>query len=136
MRNIRWVLVALASFVALNVSWYGLQGIRILLGYEAVGPTPYTVTFVSVLLLWLMTVQVVAGWIVARIARSHRVLHGVLVGVGTMVIYETAANISGLREPLDWLSIAAHVVKILGGAVGGWFAERQHAPTPVQVNAV
>jgi putative membrane protein (TIGR04086 family) len=122
MRNVRWVFIAVASFIGLNVSWYGLQGIRILLGYDPAAPTPQTLTFVT--LLWLGSVMALAGWVVARTARAHRVLHGLLVGVGTMLIYEIVSTLQGLREPVGWLWLAAHVVKILGGAVGGWFAER------------
>lgn len=136
MRNIRWVFVALASFIALNVSWYGLQGIRILLGYDPVAPSPTTVTFVSVFLLWLTTVLAVAGWIVARTARSHRVLHGLLVGVGTVLIYEIVTTVNGLREPVGSLYIVAHAVKILGGAMGGWFAARRHSASAVRMAPV
>ena len=127
MRNVRWVFIALASFVSLNVCWYGLQGIRSLLGYDPGAPTPYTVTFVTAFLFELTTVLAVAGWLVARTARAHRVLHGLLVGVGTVLIYELVTTIQGLRTPVDWLYIAAHVVKIFGGAVGGWFADRRHS---------
>ena len=136
MPNIRWVLIALGSFIGLNVCWYGLQGLRILLGYDPVAPTPYTLPFVTAFLLELTTVMAVTGWVVARTAPAHRVLHGLLVGVGAVLIYEIVTTVQGLRAPIDWLYIGAHAVKIFGGAMGGWFAERRRSATAVRTAVV
>ena len=57
---------------------------------------------------------------VGRGVDSHLVLHGILVGVVATLLYVGLTR--GRREPPSYL--VAHVLKIIGGAAGGFFAER------------
>jgi hypothetical protein len=61
-----------------------------------------------------------ALWVGRRVD-SLLVLHGILVGVVATVLY--VALTRGRPEPPAYL--VAHVLKILGGAAGGFFAERR-----------
>ena len=61
----------------------------------------------------------------ARRARSRFVLHGLLVGVVAALIYVGLTR--GQPEPLAY--IVAHVLKLLGGACGGYAASRRQVPT-------
>src|SRR5262249_19064544 len=61
-----------------------------------------------------------ALWACRRV-ESRFVLHGVLVGVVAALFYIT---LTGFRpEPLAY--VIAHVLKLAGGAVGGWAVQRR-----------
>ncbi len=61
-----------------------------------------------------------ALWVGRRVD-SYLVLHGILVGVVATLLYVGLTR--GRPEPTAYL--VAHVLKILGGAAGGFFAERR-----------
>ena len=61
-----------------------------------------------------------ALWVGRRVD-SRLVLHGTLVGVVATLLYVGLTR--GRAEPPAYL--VAHVLKILGGATGGFFAERR-----------
>ena len=61
--------------------------------------------------------------LVARKALQRRVLHGTLVGEVAMLIYLGMSF--GRPEPLAYL--VAHVLKVLGGAAGGFVTMRRGA---------
>lgn len=61
------------------------------------------------------------GLWVGRGIDSRQVLHGILVGAVATLLYVCLTL--GRPEPLAYL--LAHVLKILGGAAGGFVAERQ-----------
>jgi len=64
-----------------------------------------------------------AMWVGRRID-SQFMLHGILVGIIATLLY--VALTLGRPEPLAYL--AAHGLKVIGGAAGGFVAGRQHAP--------
>lgn len=67
------------------------------------------------------------GFWVARKAPQQRVLHGCLVGFAGIVIY---LGISfGQPEPVAYL--IAHILKLAGGAAGGFIAQKQKAADAV-----
>lgn len=59
-------------------------------------------------------------WVASK-APQHRLLHGTLVGVIAMLIY--IGMTLGRPEPSAYL--AAHALKFLGGAAGGFIAARR-----------
>jgi putative membrane protein (TIGR04086 family) len=63
------------------------------------------------------------GLWIARKASRRRVLHGAFVGVVAILIYVGMSL--GQREPIVY--IIAHVLKVLGGAAGGFVAFRHAA---------
>jgi len=67
----------------------------------------------------LLTCFLFAWWVGGRI-ESRFVLHGVLVGVVAALIY--VALTRARPEPLAY--VVAHVLKLVGGAVGGLLAGR------------
>jgi hypothetical protein len=77
---------------------------------------------VFVMVTWLMT---------RRLARP--VLHGALMGAAAAAIY-TLLAVAGryfqpTAPPTPFIYYVAHALKILGGATGGWLAQRSEAPT-------
>ncbi|SRR5579871_557668 len=70
----------------------------------------------------LITCFLAAWWICRRI-ESRFVLHGTLVGVVAALIY--IALTRAQPEPLAY--IIAHVLKLAGGALGGFVAQRRRA---------
>jgi len=69
-----------------------------------------------------------ALWVCRRI-ESHFVLHGTLVGVVAALIY--LALTRAQPEPLAY--ILAHVLKLPGGACGGFVAQRRRLAAPPQL---
>jgi putative membrane protein (TIGR04086 family) len=61
------------------------------------------------------------GLWIARKTEQRRLLHGTLVGVVATVIY--VAMTLGRPEPVAYLF--AHVLKLLGGALGGYVAAKR-----------
>ena len=65
-----------------------------------------------------------ALWVGRRI-ESRFILHGALVGAVAALIY--VALTRGQPEPFAY--IVAHALKLVGGACGGFVAQRRHLPT-------
>jgi hypothetical protein len=79
----------------------------------------------------------VAWWLGRRLARP--VLHGALMGAFAAALY-TALYLAGqvfdpTVPPMPLLYYLAHVMKLAGGALGGWLAQRSTAAagTPARV---
>ena len=68
-----------------------------------------------------------ALWVCRRI-ESRFILQGTLVGVVAALLY--IALTRAQPEPVAYLM--AHALKLLGGACGGWVAERRRSPSPPQ----
>ena len=65
-----------------------------------------------------------ALWVGRRL-ESGFVLHGVLVGVVATLLYIGLTR----ARPEPFAYVLAHMLKILGGAAGGFVAERRRAET-------
>lgn len=68
-----------------------------------------------------------ALWVCRR-TESHFILQGTLVGVVAALIYVGLTRAQ--PEPLAY--ILAHVLKLAGGACGGFVAQRRRSPPPPQ----
>src|SRR6516164_8546424 len=68
-----------------------------------------------------------ALWVCRRV-ESHFILHGTLVGVVAALIYVGLTRAQ--PEPLAY--IVAHALKLVGGACGGFVAQRRRSPSPAQ----
>ena len=68
-----------------------------------------------------------ALWVGRRI-ESRFILHGTLVGVVAALIY--VALTRGQPEPFAYL--VAHALKLMGGACGGFVAQRRQLPSSAQ----
>jgi putative membrane protein (TIGR04086 family) len=68
-----------------------------------------------------------ALWVCRRI-ESQFVLQGTLVGVVAALIYVALTR----AQPEPFAYIVAHALKLLGGACGGFVAERRRSPFPPQ----
>jgi hypothetical protein len=73
----------------------------------------------------LLMCFVFAIW-VGRGVQSHFVLHGILVGAVATLIYVALTR----AKPEPSAYILAHVLKIVGGAVGGFVAARKKVAVP------
>jgi putative membrane protein (TIGR04086 family) len=68
-----------------------------------------------------------ALWLGRRI-ESRFILHGTLVGVVAVLIYVSLTR----AQPEPFAYIVAHALKLIGGACGGWVAQRRRSPSPAQ----
>ena len=110
--RVHWVRVLLGGFLA-EVSVFAVViPVFLLFGQRAV---PYAALSAS-----LVTCFLFALWVGRRID-SRLVLHGTLVGVVATLLY--VGLTLGRPEPPAYL--VAHVLKIVGGAAGGFCAERR-----------
>jgi putative membrane protein (TIGR04086 family) len=66
-----------------------------------------------------------ALWVCRRIEARY-ILHGTLVGVVAALIYLALTR----AQPEPAAYILAHALKLVGGACGGWAAERRRSPSP------
>jgi putative membrane protein (TIGR04086 family) len=115
MKNLRWGWVLLGGFLAEFAIFVVVIPLSLLAGQESLVYTAPPASFVATFLF--------GAW-VARKAPQRPLLHGVLVGVVSMLIY--VGMTFGRPEPIAY--IIAHVLKVLGGAGGGFFAlKRQTA---------
>jgi len=114
--RIHWVRVLIGGFLAELSVFAVVVPVFLLYGQH---PLLYAAPAAS-----LVTCFLFALWVGRRID-SRFVLHGILVGVVATLLY--VGLTLGRPEPLAYL--AAHVLKILGGAAGGLVAGRQRKPT-------
>jgi putative membrane protein (TIGR04086 family) len=68
-----------------------------------------------------------ALWACRRV-ESHFMLHGTLVGVVAVLMYVGLTR----AQPEPYAYIVAHVLKLAGGACGGFVAQRGRSPSPPQ----
>jgi putative membrane protein (TIGR04086 family) len=68
-----------------------------------------------------------ALWVARRI-ESRFILHGTLVGVVAALIYVGLTR----AQPEPFAYIVAHALKLLGGACGGFFAQRRQSQSRTQ----
>ncbi len=104
MGNIRWGWIALGGLLAEAAVFAIVIPLSLSVVYTA-PPVSFVATFVF-------------GFWVARKARRLQVFHGALVGVVAMVIFLAIT----LFQPQPFAYIVAHVLKVLGGAAGGFLA--------------
>ena len=112
----RIVLAALTAEIALLTILTAIT--RPVIGHQADPPVILIGGFVFMFL--------AASWVAGKV-RARLLLHGVLVGVTSVVFYTVVAPGVTLRYLSDGnvVFIMAHVLKILGGTVGGRLAEQR-----------
>jgi putative membrane protein (TIGR04086 family) len=115
MKNIRWGWIILGGFLAELLVFLLVIPLSFLAGRESLVYTAPPASFVATFALGL--------W-VARKAPQRPLLHGILVGIAAMLIY--ICMTLGRPEPMAYL--VAHVLKVAGGAAGG-FVVLKRAPT-------
>jgi hypothetical protein len=109
MKNIRWGWILLGGFLAELAVFVLVIPLSLLVGRESLLYSAPPASFVAAFAFGL--------WI-ARKAPQRPLLHGTLVGVVAMLIYIGM----GLGKPEPAAYIIAHVLKVLGGAAGGFVA--------------
>jgi len=110
--RIHWVRILIGGFLAEASVFAVVVPVFLLFGQRAVS---YAALSGSLVMCFLF-----ALWVGRRI-ESRLVLHGILVGVVATLLYVGLTR--GRPEPSVYL--VAHALKIVGGAVGGFFAERR-----------
>jgi putative membrane protein (TIGR04086 family) len=110
--RIHWVRVLIGGFLAEASVFAVVVPVFLLFGQHAL---PYAALPASLVNCFLF-----ALWVGRRVD-SRLVLHGTLVGVVATLLY--VGLTLGRPEPSVYL--VAHVLKILGGAAGGFFVERR-----------
>ena len=119
MKKIRWGWILLGGLLAEVAIFFIVIPLYFLAGEESLVYGAPTASFAATFAFGL--------W-VARRAQRRCVLHGALVGVVAMVIT------LGMTLDLSIAYIVAHLLKLLGGAAGGFLALK-HSPANVVSNA-
>ena len=118
--SIRWGRVVLGAFLAELVLVVFVIPIRALGGPES------AVTVVAVAGSFFVFVPV--AWWLFRSAATP-VLHGALMGVAAVLLYTLLTFVGQYfapdSPPIPFIYYVAHVLKVAGGAAGGWFALRR-----------
>ena len=109
MKNIRWGWILLGGFLAELAVFVLVIPLSLLAGQDSLLYSAPPASFAA---------TVVFGIWVARKAPQRPVLHGALVGVAATLIYIGVSL--GRPEPIAY--VIAHVLKVLGGAAGGFVA--------------
>jgi putative membrane protein (TIGR04086 family) len=112
MKNICWGWILLGGFLAELAIFVTVIPLSLMAGQASLvystPPVSFAATFVF-------------GFWVARKASQRRVLPGALVGMVAMLIYVGMSL--GRPEPIAY--VIAHVLKVLGGAAGGFVAMKR-----------
>ena len=118
--SIRWGRVVLGGFLA------ELIPVVFVIPIRALGGPDSAVTVVAVAGSFFVFVPV-AWWLCRSVAKP--VLHGVLMGAAAVLIYTLIGVVGQFfapdAPPIPFIYYVAHVLKIAGGAAGGWFALRR-----------
>ncbi|MGA8221830.1 MAG: hypothetical protein WB780_09280 [Candidatus Acidiferrales bacterium] len=117
--TIRWGRILLGGLLAEIALILAIVPLGLRLGdsflHYAAGPGSFIVCFLGAL------------WVCRRVD-SHFILQGTLVGAVASLIY--VALTRGQPEPFAY--IVAHGLKLVGGACGGFVAQRRRAASPPQ----
>ena len=109
MKHIRWGWILLGGFLAELAVFVMVIPLSLVAGQASLVYSAPPASFVATLLFGL--------WVGTK-APQRPLLHGTLVGVVAMLIYVGMSL--GRPEPIAY--IIAHVLKVLGGAAGGFIA--------------
>jgi putative membrane protein (TIGR04086 family) len=118
MKNIRWGWVFLGGFLAELAIFVAVIPLSLLIGQQSLTYAAPPASFAAALVFGL--------WI-ARRAQRQPILHGTLVGIAAVLIY--IAISLGRPEPIAY--VIAHVLKVVGGAAGGFLASKQRTASAV-----
>ena len=125
--SLRWGRIVLGGFLAELILVVVTMPIQLAGG----GDTPLTAAAVT----GSFVVFVPVAWWLGR-SLPRPIAHGVLMGAFAAAIY-TALALAGRwfvpsAPPTPFIYYVAHVLKLAGGATGGWLAQRSAAPTPAR----
>jgi hypothetical protein len=130
--SLRWGRIVLGGFLA------ELLLVVAVIPVQAAGGGEDAVTIMAVAGSFVAFMPV-AWWLGRPLSRP--VLHGVLMGAFAAVVYTVLFFAGRLFDPtvpaMPLMYYVAHVLKLAGGAVGGWLAQRSAAMapgTPARVN--
>ena len=121
--SLRWGRILLGGFLGEAIL------IAAVIPLRAAGSTESAITVLAVAGSYAAFVTV-AWWLSRTLARP--ILHGMLMGAFAAAIY-TVLSVAGQlfvpdAPPVPFIYYVAHVLKLAGGATGGWLASRNRAP--------
>jgi putative membrane protein (TIGR04086 family) len=109
MRNLRWGWIVLGGFLAELVIFVIVIPVSLLAGRQSLLYSAPVASFIAAFGF---------GFFVARKAPDRPLMHGILVGLIAVLLY---VGMSFARpEPTAY--VVAHLLKVLGGALGGYVA--------------
>ncbi len=118
-QSLRWCRILLGGFLV------ELVLILLVIPLRAFGGSEGAVTVLAVVGSFFVAVAI-AAWLSRTVGRP--VLHGVLIGVCGAAIYVALQVVSLVFAPtpteVPLVYYFAHVLKVAGGALGGWWATR------------
>ena len=116
---LRWGRIALGGFLAELILFAFVIPTNLAGGGET------AITIVAVAGSYVVFVPV-AWWLGRSLARP--IVHGALMGAAAAVLYMVLAvagrQFNPTAPPMPFIYYVAHVLKIAGGATGGWLAQR------------
>lgn len=123
---LRWGRIVLGGFLAELILFVPVIAANFAGGGER------TITVVAVAGSYVVFVPV-TWWLSRRLDRP--VLHGALMGAAAAAIYVIVGVVAGYFQPtaaMPFIYYVAHVLKIAGGATGGWLARRSAVTAPTE----
>jgi hypothetical protein len=120
----RWWWILLGAFLAESVTVVLIMLLRLAYGQAAFVSSAQLPAFGRYAFLAGVfgSLLFFAFW-VARKAITRPIVHGLLVGVAAVLIYELLTF--GLPIPTTWYYFFVHGLKLLGGAAGGYLGARR-----------
>ena len=129
--SLRWGRIMLGGFLG------ELLLMALVIPLRAIGASETAITGIAVGGSFVAFVPV-AWWLARRLARP--VLQGALMGAAAAVMYMLLSAVGQLfvpdAPPVPLMYYVAHVLKLAGGATGGWLAQRGAAATGTPPAAV
>ena len=127
-RRIQWKWVLLGGFLAeltVLAIFFLLLFAAMAAGAPEIAAPMSTLDYIDALVMSFLSMLVFAVWVGKRLD-SGFVLHGVLIGAFGLVLFNAIWFVGAgtLAQPVPY--VVAHVLKLVGGAVGGMIAERRH----------
>ena len=133
-RRIRWLRVLAAAFlaeVAILAVFFLLLLAATLAGVPEIAQPMSTLDNIDALVSSFVMFFLLTLWVAKRF-ESDLVLHGALIGITGMLLFTAlwVSTTGSLAQPVPY--VIAHLLKVLGGIVGGLVLKRRRSTRPAR----
>ena len=123
MKSMRWGWILLGGFLAVFATVALIMLLRLAYGQAGASSAQLPALGRYAFLAGVFASLFVSAWWVARKANSRPIVHGLLVGVAAVLIYELLTL--GLPIPKTWYHFFVHGLELLAAVAGGYLAARR-----------